>query len=377
MELPTLYQRDSKDRVRMWSVACGEAGFAVEYGLVDGKKTFQTTDCIAKNVGKANETTVAEQALLEAKAKHRQQVEREDYHEDVDQAGLQFRPMLAQDYLKVPHLVDWDRVTAQPKLDGLRLTYGRRGPDADVDEFLSRKGDNYTLPHLEEACIELYALINQLINDSDGWCQMLDGEVYYHGWTLQKINSAARRQQADTAQLEYYLFDLCIEDMVFEDRHNLLEYALSQVAPNYPQLKLVLCQPCDSEAQAEQIQGACIRRGFEGVMLRHIDSEYGVATRSSDLFKYKSFFDVECKITGIKVDKNKCAVLLCTHPETQQEFGCTPKRTHEERKAMVGDRSLLGQYITVKYQGLSPEGVPLFPVGLGLRECTDAGEPVS
>lgn len=376
MNLPTLYRRDSKGRIREWTITTGDGGFAVQHGLQGGKLVFQGTNCEPKNVGKANETTVQEQAELEAAAKHQYQIEREDYHEDVDQAGLQFRPMLAEDYLKVPQHVDFTRTIAQPKLDGLRLTYGQRGPHSDGLEFLSRKGINYALPHLTEACNELYELINEILVDQQLWCQMLDGEIYFHGWTLQKILSTARRLQDDTAQLEFYLFDLCIDDMIFSDRHDLLEYALDQVAPHYPQLKLVLNQPCDSELQAKQWQEQFMRHGFEGVMLRHHDSDYAVAQRSSDLFKFKQFMDAECRILAVWPDSNGNAVLTCSFLETGKEFGCTPKRTHEERKAMLTDQSLIGQWITVKYQELSPDGVPLFPVGLELRPVGEDGQPL-
>lgn len=373
---PHLYCRDSRGRTRIWSLSCTDKTFTVKHGLLDGKLVSQTTRCEPKHLGKANETTIAEQALSEATAKFRHQIDREDYNEDVDQSGLQFRPMLAQDYLEVPHLADWTRTLAQPKLNGLRLNYGRRTLTASDDEFVSRKGINYALPHLEAGCLELRTLVNDILKDAGGYCQMLDGEAYRHGWTLQKIGSAARRLQSATAELDYVLFDLFIPDMVFEDRHNLLEYALEQVAPQHPQLKLVTCQPCHSEAQAKDLRNMYMRHKFEGAILRHRDSEYAPAFRSSDLFKFKDFLEAECRITGIKIGKDGCAVLLCVHPDTGREFGCTPAKTQEERKAMVDDRSLLGQYVTVKYQELSEDGSPASAVGLEIRELNDAGEPL-
>ncbi|MCP3672075.1 MAG: hypothetical protein GY814_16895, partial [Gammaproteobacteria bacterium] len=51
-------------------------------------------------------------------AKWTKQVEREDYHWDVDLSGNQLRPQLALDYTKVGHRVRWGNVVGQPKLDG-------------------------------------------------------------------------------------------------------------------------------------------------------------------------------------------------------------------------------------------------------------------
>ena len=135
MSLPTLYQRDSKGKERQWSVHTEGAEVVVQYGLVGGKIAEKRTTSKAKNVGKANETTPEQQALLEAKSKWTKQIEREDYHEDIDKAGLQLRPMSARDYTKVGHQVDWDkgRWLLQPKLDGLRLVYGWRHEE-DYDD---------------------------------------------------------------------------------------------------------------------------------------------------------------------------------------------------------------------------------------------------
>ena len=94
--------------------------------MVDGKKQSKTTKTKSKNIGKSNETSPEEQAILEAKAKWVKQIEREDYNEVPENSGKQLRPMLALDYRKVPHRVNWENACSQPKLDGLRLTAGTR-----------------------------------------------------------------------------------------------------------------------------------------------------------------------------------------------------------------------------------------------------------
>jgi ATP-dependent DNA ligase len=379
-----LYKHDSKGCERQWGVEAVGAHVIVSHGLKGGKLVDQITTCTPKNVGKANETTAEQQAELEAAAKHRIQIEREDYHEDIEQAGLQHRPMLAQDYLKVPHQVDWLCTVGQAKLDGLRLSYGYRYP-TDLDrcnghEFMSRKGEVYQLPHLEAACNDLFWEVNASLGltGSGPHCDELDGEIYKHGWPLQRILSAGRRLQDDTAQLEFYLFDLVIAGMPFEERHALLTECMESIAPAYGGLlKLVLCHPCSSEADAIKLQGWYMKHGFEGAMLRHIDSEYAVGQRSSDLFKFKVFQDCECKIIAVWKDKNGNAMLTCEFGPEKHLFNCTPKRSHGERKAMLHQKEqLIGAWITVKYQDLTVDGLPSFPVGLAVRPCDDAGQPL-
>ncbi len=386
-QFPTLFIRDSKGKERQWTVWTEDANVIVEHGLVTGKKTQKKIVAKAKNIGKANETTPAEQALLEAQAKWTFQVQREDYHQNINMAGLQLRPMLALDYLKVPHRVRWDSAVAQPKLDGLRLTAGNRYTDGRESPFemMTRKGETYSVPHMTDPCIELLGIVNSLC---DGKCIALDGEAYIHGMPLQQITSRARKYQKGlTEELQYWLFDLIIPGMTFEDRYDLIHQSLSQIGSN-DLFNVVPVDKLDSD-NINTLQGAYMELGYEGLMIRHADSEYGIASRSPDLFKYKQFFDDEFCIIDVWEDNNNNAMftveirdgqkLKCNdHVSTERlTFDCTPKRTHDERKAMLANADdFIGKWITVKYQALTDDGKPQFPVGLAIRECDENGNPL-
>ena len=222
-----LYIRDNKGRTRIWSVKTIGGIVTVSHGLLEGKLTFKSTEAKPKNAGKANATTAEQQAVLEAKSKYTKQVEREDYNTDVDKSGLQFRPMLALDYLKVGHRVKWDEVLTQPKLDGLRLSSGYRTPCSDTFELMTRKGENYNIPHLKTPAKALLSSVNNLL-DTGHTCQVLDGEAYVHGWPLQKIVKAAKKyRESLTPFLEYHIFDLCIPGLTFDERASILSHAHS------------------------------------------------------------------------------------------------------------------------------------------------------
>ena len=63
----------------------------------------------------------------------------------------------------------------------------------------------------------------------------------------------------------------------------------------------------------------------------------------------------------------------CARPR-DQTFSVRPVGTHEERRAMYKNgASYIGKMLTVKYQELSNDGVPRFPVGLHIREDWDMG----
>ena len=70
ISLPTLFKRDTKGKVREWTVQYSldnEAGTRTISGLVDGQKvTSNWNISIAKNIGRANATTSQSQAKSEA-----------------------------------------------------------------------------------------------------------------------------------------------------------------------------------------------------------------------------------------------------------------------------------------------------------------------
>lgn len=388
-QFPTLYIRDSKGKERCWSVRTEGVDIIVSHGIVGGKITEKRTTAKGKNIGKSNETTPEQQAVLEAQSKWNKQVDREDYHEDIEKAGLQLRPMLALDYTKVPHRVRWDKTIGQPKLDGLRLTVGNRFvPGGYVEgefEMLTRKGEVYHVPHLVNPCDVLLREVNKIVG---GRCIALDGEVYIHGMPLQQIVSRARKyRKGQTEELEFHVFDLVIQGMTFGERFHILDKTLRELSLN--QVRLVPKFVCNNEDDLQYLHGRFSEAGYEGAMLRHVDSQYAIGQRSPDLFKYKEFYDDEFQIIDVWEDKNGNAMftmearqgmkLSCGDHVVKETytFNCTPKRTHDERKEMLGKKEqYIGQWLTVKYQDLSDDLVPTFPVGLALRECDDNGNPI-
>lgn len=367
-----LYKIDSKGKIREWSVRTEDDKYIVSHGLKGGKIQEKVTVCKAKNIGKSNETTPEGQAELEAQSKWNFQVEREDYATTPEASGQQLRPMLAMDYRKVPHRVNWKDVLAQPKLDGLRLTAGRRWQEKPNHEMMTRKGDTYNVPHLMSSTRTLLEIINYEVDNS---CQALDGEAYIHGMPLQKITSLARKyRKGETEKLKYYVFDLVIPELTFSERYEILQFAFEK----YDDDNFVLV-PTDTIIDEDSMKlqhGRYIEQGYEGLMIRHSTAEYGFAKRSPDLFKYKQFFDTEALIEDVWEDKNGNAMLTVVL-KNGLSCGVTPKRTHDERKEMLNQRSdLIGQWITVKYQDETVDGNLQFPVGLDLRECDAEGNPI-
>ena len=98
---PTLYALNKDGSFQEWKVYTEGADVIVEFGKLGGKMQQKRTTCEMKNVGRANETDAAFQALLEAKSKWEKQV-RLGYRETTDQLKTEevYTTMLAHDYLK-------------------------------------------------------------------------------------------------------------------------------------------------------------------------------------------------------------------------------------------------------------------------------------
>lgn len=378
-----LYKPLGNGTWRTWAIVTNGPEVIVEFGVDGGVQTRKSYVAEAKNIGRVNARSPVVQAQLEAKGKWTEMIERNDYHFDKNLAGTQFRPELASDYLKNPEYVDWNNAVTQPKLDGMRLSFGSRwSPEAQLDhaldeELMSRRGLVYPVEHLREACSELRRQVSICMTGSDRViCWALDGEVYKHGWTLQAINSATRRIQKKTLELSYYVFDICVPDLVYADRVAILSAAMNIVAPKYPVLKQVLGTPVSSDEELIRHHSMYVTHGFEGAIIRNTTSHYGVGQRSANLIKYKQFDDTECEIVGMEADRNGNAVFTCRHPNGAI-FGCTPKRSHAERSEMLMHKDIyIGRWITVKHQGLTIDGVPAFPVGLDFRDCDENGRPL-
>lgn len=367
IQFPTLYSHDSKMKLREWSISAHDDEVITTHGLSDGKKTTKSYKAKPKNVGKSNEKSAEVQAMLEAVSRWKKHIQREDYHWNPNLANNQLRPMLALDYLKVPHRVDWHDAVAQPKLDGARALAGYRYADGRSDKFelMTRKGEVWMLPFIHGEAEWLLETVNSIL--PGGYkCLAIDGEIYCPGMSLQNIMSLAKKYRpGESEQLEYHVFDLVIPGMPFRTRYEALWVALNEYPPKGV-LNIVPCEEVDEES-IDRVLGECIELGFEGVMIRDGNSEY-TCSRSPSLFKYKKFLDDEFLITNVWADHWGHAMFSCQTAEGK-DFDCTPKRTHKERKQILQEKEkYIGEMLTVKYQDLTDEGIPTFPVGLQVRD---------
>jgi DNA ligase-1 len=222
-------------------------------------------------------------------------------------------------------------------------------------EYTSREGKPFpTLEHLVPH--HLNAL---RVGDT------LDGELFTKALTFQEICSAVKRLQDRTVLIEHWIYDI-VRKGTFEARNAYLK----KLKLSHP-LVLVPTLPIASELQMLNMHQQLVRAGYEGTIVRNAAGPYKADFRSKDLQKYKDFHDEEFKIIGGKegVGKDKGAVTFLCETEEGKEFDCRPKGSYEQRREWwTGLESLIGKLLTVKYQARSDANIPIFPIGLSIRD---------
>ena len=151
--LTELFKRDTKGKVRTWTVQYGwdsndVAGIRTISGLVDGEKITSVWNMSAPtNVGRSNARNTFEQAKFEAQAEWDKKNSKEYFADlkDID-SYENFKPMLAHDWAKV----QFEEGYTQPKLDGIRCVIDSRG-------MWTRAGKPITsCPHIWESVKHIF-----------------------------------------------------------------------------------------------------------------------------------------------------------------------------------------------------------------------------
>ena len=373
VSLDPLYKRDSKGKVRIWTMEVGfnnenEAGIRTISGLVDGQKVTSAWNLTeAKNVGRSNATTAKTQAEFEAQAEWTKNVDK-DYFVDVNaiDSYTAFKPMLAHDFTKTP-------VTSgitQPKLDGIRMVVNTRG-------LYSRSNKEIVaVPHIAEALADFV---------KDHPTVTLDGELYNHELkdNFQKITSLVRKtvnlgadELAESKELVQYhiydMFDSANPDMTFMQRYNWIQKNVHLVNKKAVGIHLVASAICETTEEIDVMYGEYTTAGYEGQMVRQ-DTVYE-NKRSKGLLKRKEFITEEYEVVQVHEGQGNWAGYakrLTLKMADGTTFSSGIRGSQAKLKELLENPNI--DWATCRYFELSNDGVPRFPVTIdyGVGERSD------
>ena len=349
MEKP-IYKLDSKGKERFLTVKV-EAGDLVQIsGLIGTDSPIEhRKTCKAKNVGRSNETTPEQQAILEAEAKWKTKID-EGYFETLEDCNSikVVLPMLAKSFDKEVKKINWDGdVYVQPKLDGMRAL--------NLDSKLtSRKGKLIdTMGHITKELKEKF----------DGYT--IDGELYAHGKTFQENMKLIKKYRPNSSEeVKFHVYDIITEDN-FKERYD----KLKEISQGAAQIVVVPTYKINSKQELDTYHSQFISEGYEGSIVRHGKAPYKVNGRSSNLLKYKDFKDIAVKLIDVVPAEQRSEWgVPVLEMEDGRTFRAGARMSHDERKDLLSNKqNYIGKTAEIRYFEETDDGLPRFPVCVGFR----------
>jgi DNA ligase-1 len=365
----TLYQMDSSNNMKVWSIEVNNLGTFSEIVVTSGRLNGGHVRNVSlvtegKNIGRSNETTHYEQALQEMQSTIELKIKK-GYVQNIADAknsavlgsGLP-APMLAHKYcrdgsqsssktLAQMKLVGKE-IMVQPKLDGNRCLIK---VEDGIAEMYTRSGD--LMP------VQLKHILDNIKKNKD--C-ILDGELYSDEISFNTLNGLIKRVSASLSEIRarmlinYHLYDVMIPNG-YETRNMFIADYEAPYIVIVPTYKIV--------ATDDNIQSwleKFLNEGHEGLMIRQLGIPYE-NKRTWQLSKVKVFEDAEFELIGFEEDVRGGFVGAFIMSDGDHTFNAGASgQSVEERTEMWNNPELyLYRQATVAFFGRSEYGVPRFP----------------
>ena len=375
-----LYLEANNGKIQMWKAdinhdlnSDGYVTITATYGFTDGKK--QTKDTFVKggkNIGKKNETSINEQAVLKLTQMYEDKIKNKSMVFDMAEWVRPMRPSLAIAYHKrekhLKHVKYW---LADEKMDGNRAYEFASG------EIQSKSGDKTTpIGHIAKSMNELKKILKDKgLPEID-----FDGEYYLHGLDLQDITGISNTQKDEDRRtdvlLEYHIFDCFVPSnpkMSAKDRYELLLKLFDGVDIEF----LVLRKKQIVGNTREEIKAftkKCELLGYEGGIYRDPDAPYNHSKNPSDrndsMIKDKNMKDDEFLIVDIIENENEVGIpkFIVRLPNGETNEVVMKGKKEDTKKYLIDKHLYIGKYLKVQYQAYTKYGKLEFPVGLEVRE---------
>lgn len=395
-----LFTKDTKGKTRFWKAtsnlelnADGYISILIEHGVLGSdkvvkKERFTKT---GKNTNKSNRTTIKEQALLDISYLYQKQLD-DGYVFNLDSYTEPLRPQLAHPYEKRKHTVNFDykhstasndyssRYYASKKLDGVRLfVFVSEGK---VTKFESRTGKPFKhFTHIATAIESKLSKSDKVLKNV-----IFDGELFNKNIPFNVLSSLINSDDYvtntfngvvyKTEQVQFHCYDRVNLDKREED------YFTRFIDVSIPAENNIVFKIDNKIIKNEQdlttLGGKWISEGYEGLMLRNGWTPYDFGKRSNNLLKYKIMLDEEFLILDIIDSENEPGqpifVVEVQKPADKEEaLTCNVRMKGEKKeneKYLINKKDYVNKWLKVQYQTKSEYNVPLFPVGLEIREGT-------
>ncbi len=247
---------------------------------------------------------------------------------------------------------------ASEKLDGVRAYW-------DGENLLSRQGKKLNAPLSFTKNFPKFAL---------------DGELYAKELKFEEIQASVMDKLPDEkawSRLKFHVFDVPEASGGLPRR---LE-VLAKFLKNEPNQNLIIIKQIKmrDNSQFLKFTEEIILNGGEGAVVREPNAPYE-RKRSKNALKYKKFKDAECEVVAVNKGSGKYAnfagSLTCKAlggKDDKERAGEPKEGTIFKIGSGLSDKNRqdppkIGSIITYKFQNLTANGKPRFPIFLRVRE---------
>ena len=247
---------------------------------------------------------------------------------------------------------------ASEKLDGVRAYW-------DGENLLSRQGKRLNAPQSFTKNFPKFAL---------------DGELYAKELKFEEIQATVMDKLPDEkawSRLKFHVFDVPEASGGLLDR---LE-VLAKFLKNEPNDNLIIIKQIKmrDNAQFLKFTNDITTKGGEGAVVREPNAPYE-RKRSKNALKFKKFKDAECEVIAVNKGSGKYAnlagSLTCRalgDKDDKEKAGEPKEGTIFKIGSGLSDEQRtnppkIGSIITYKFQNLTSNGKPRFPIFLRVRE---------
>ena len=247
---------------------------------------------------------------------------------------------------------------ASEKLDGVRAYW-------DGENLLSRQGKKLNAPLSFTKNFPKFAL---------------DGELYAKELKFEEIQATVMDKLPDEkawSRLKFHIFDVPEASGGLPRR---LE-VLAKFLKNEPNQNLIIIKQIKMRDNAHFLKFTenIIAKGGEGAVVREPNAPYE-RKRSKNALKFKKFKDAECEVVSINKGSGKYAnfagSLTCKalgSKDDKEKAGEPKEGTIFKIGSGLSDKNRqeppkIGSIITYKFQNLTTNGKPRFPIFLRVRE---------
>ena len=352
-----IYKKDSKGKARFISIKAEGSAIIQESGLIGSFNTvFHTKEVTPKNVGRVNETTAEEQAILEVESFVKDKLTK-GYFLTLDEIDSEvvILPQLAKDYFKEKKKVLYgkDKIVVQAKLDGMRcLAFVKANGEV---KLISRAGKPIeNMMHIEKELSQL------------GIDIILDGELYVFGENFQTNMSYVKKYyEGKSERIVFNVYDVYDDVLPYIERTKVLSLVNSPSVQRLPYFEVY------NEDEVVSYFEQFVREGYEGLMVKISKSGYKSNARVSELLKYKKFIDIQLPILDvIPADQRPDWGIPIYHWVGAKDniLKSNTKMSHEQRIDLLTNKEeYIGKMGEVRFFEYSDYGVPRFPVTVGIR----------